>query len=127
MDEHITGKDLKQSEGGKTITLGGKKYTIAMDMNAICDLEEKYGSFEKAEKVLDEIAAFDFSKPGVISDLRFILCVMLRHTDDSMTERKAGKLITQDNMQEIMDSLGKAMYGTPTEIDSPKENSPQEN
>lgn len=126
MNEHITGKDLKQSEGGKVMTLGGKEYTIVMDFNAICDLEDKYGSFEKANKVLDSIGQ-DFKKPGAMKDIRFLLYVMLRHTDDEITERQVGKLITQDNMQEVMNSLGKAMYGTPTEVDDPKEISPQEN
>lgn len=124
MDEHITGKDLKQSEGGKVITLGGKKYELAMDFNAICDLEERYGSFEKATKVLDSIGQ-DFKKPGVMKDIRFLLYVMLRHTDDEITERQAGKLITMGNMQEVMDSLGEAMHGN-TEVDGPKEASPQE-
>lgn len=126
MNEHITGKDLKQSEGGATITLGGKDYIIAMDFNAICDLEEKYGSFEKATMVLESIGS-DFSKPGAMKNIRFILCVMLRHTDDEMTERKAGKLLTMDNMQQIMDTLGKAMCGTTTENNDPKKvESPQE-
>lgn len=126
MNEHITGKELKQSEGGTTIILGGKEYIIAMDFNAICDLEEKYGSFDKAIKILESIGQ-DFSKPGVMKNMRFILCTMLRHTDEEMTERKAGKLITTGNMQKIMDALGKAMYGTSTEVEDPKAESPQEN
>ena len=118
MNEILKGNDLKQLEGGPSITLGGKEYIIAMDFNAICDLEEKYGSFEKAVTILDSIGS-DFSKPDAMKNIRFILCVMLRHTDDEMTERKVGKILTMDNMQEVMDALGKAM-GATTEDKNPK-------
>ena len=127
MNAHITGTELKKSSSPKTITLGGKEYEVALDMNAICDLEEKYGSFEKAAKVLDTIGQ-DFTKPGAMKDIRFLLCTMLRHTDDSMTERQAGKLMTMDEMQNIMNSLGDAMSNSTPQVEDDEKNAvnPQE-
>lgn len=110
MASNINGRDLKQIDDGIKINLGGKTYGLALDFNAICDLEEKYGSFEAAAKVLDNIGS-DFSKPEAMRNIRFILCVMLRHSDDEMTEREAGKLITMQNVQDILNALGKAMSG----------------
>jgi hypothetical protein len=103
MNAHITGNDLKQAESGEKISLGGKEYSLVMDFNAICDIEEKYGSLEKG---MDEIGK------GKMKDVRFLLAAMLKHDDDEMNERKAGKLITTENMQEIFDALGKAMSGS---------------
>ena len=128
MDAHITGADLKQA-GGKSITLGGKDYEIALDMNAICDLEERYGDFEKAMGAI--VKKDNDGKEHVsMKDMRFVLCTMLRHTDEGMTERRAGQLITTDNMQEVMDALGQAMgnaKGAPDEEnEAKKEESPRE-
>lgn len=118
----MTGKELKGTNGAK-IELGGKEYEIALDFNAICDMEEKYGSFQKAAQVLDGIGS-NFDKPGAMKEIRFILCVMLRHTDEKMTEREAGRLMTLTDMQKIMNSLGEAMKqpddGTKN-VESPQE------
>lgn len=136
MNAHISGSELRDSSSGKTITLGGKNYEMVMDFNAICDLEERYGSFEKAFDAIfkkkekgnkpedNEVKTDDIS----MKDMRFMLCVMLRHTDDDMTERKAGKLITANNMQQIMNALGKAMTGSMPQPEDDEKNAenPQE-
>jgi hypothetical protein len=119
----MTGKELKQTGNITKIALGGKDYEIAMDFNAICDLEEHYGSFNKAAKVLDGIGA-DFDKVGAMKDIRFLLYVMLRHSDENLTEREAGRLMTLQDMQKIMNSLGEAMGQT--EEEQKNAESPQE-
>lgn len=117
MNAHITGNDLKQAEGGPIIVLGGKTYQLCMDFNAICDIEEKYGSLDKGMEKIGE---------GKLKDVRFLLAAMLRHLDDGMTERLAGKLITSENMQEVFDALGKAMNASMPGGTEKKEQSPQE-
>ena len=119
MNAHITGNDLKQAESGEKISLGGKEYSLVVDFNAICDIEEKYGSLEKG---MGEIGK------GKMIDVRFLLAVMLKHDDDEMNERKAGRLITNENMQEIFDVLGKAMFGSMPQSNGSekKAESPQE-
>ncbi|HEX3018549.1 MAG TPA: hypothetical protein VHP31_11955 [Caproicibacter sp.] len=121
MDAHITGSELKKSSSAKTIELGGKEYEIALDLNAICELEERYGSFDKAAKVLDGIGQ-DFKKPGAMHDIRFLLCTMLHHTDESLTERQVGKLMTMSEMQNIIDSLGEAMHNSAPQADDDEKN-----
>ena len=119
---NITGSELRGSV--KTIILGGKTYELALDMNAICDLEERYGTVEKAMKVLDGID--DMNKPGVMRNIRFLLCVMLRHSDENMTEREAGRLMGFEDMQHIMDSIGSAMQASMPEDDGKNAISPLE-
>lgn len=121
---NITGSELRGTGSAKTITLGGKTYEIALDMNAICDLEERYGSVDGAMKVLDGID--DLNKPGVMKNIRFLLCVMLRHSDENMTEREAGRLMRLDDMQHIMNALGDAMQASMPEGDGKNATSPQE-
>jgi hypothetical protein len=103
MNAHIIGNDLKQVESGEKISLGGKEYGLVMDFNAICDIEEKFGSLEKGMKEIEK---------GMMKDIRFLLAAMLKHDDDEMDDRKAGRLITTENMQKIFDALGKAMSGS---------------
>jgi len=98
MDALIRGADLKNT--GTKITLGGKEYELVIDFNAISDMEEKYGDLN---------TAFDKVQNGKMSDIKFLLAAMMRHTDDEITERMAGKLITTENMQEVFDALGKAL------------------
>lgn len=117
MNAHITGNDLKQK--GTKINIGDKEYEIAMDFNVICELEEHYGSMDKVE------AALSKSK---MKDVRFILYAMLKQSDESLTEKQVGHMITVQNMQQIMDALGKAMQSAIPEADDDGKNikSPQE-
>lgn len=133
MNTHINGNDLKQSQG-KKIALNGKEYDITLDFNGICELEDKYGSLEKALNTFS--ATFEGMdgkgkiKGGSMKDIRFLLYVMLKHTDPHMTEYEAGHMLTITNMQEIVDSLGEAMTnsmpqsegeGTEKKVNSPQE------
>jgi hypothetical protein len=128
MNAHITGNDLRQIESGAKINLGGKEYDVIMDFNAICDLEKEYGNFDNAAEVLDGIGK-DMSKPDAMKNIRFLLYVMLKHTDDDITERQVGKLFNINNMQAIMDALGNAMHSSAPQSDGNEKNvtSPQEN
>lgn len=110
----MTGKDLK-NESGVSIELGGKRYHLVLDFNALCDLEEKFGDLQSGLSALSA---------GKMRDVRFFLCIMLRHDCDEMEEREAGKLITPANMQQVMDALGKAMTESmpePKNVKSPQE------
>jgi hypothetical protein len=107
----MTGNELKQLDGGAKITFGCKEYEVVLDFNAICDLEEKYGNFDNALKILDDIGN-DLTKRGAMENIRFLFYVMLRHSDDKLTEHEAGRLITMQNIQRIVSSLGTAMTGT---------------
>lgn len=117
----MTGKELKSIDSGTVLVIGGKEYEIVLDFNAICELEEKYGSFEKATEMLNTISG-DFSQPGMLKNIRYLLYLMLLHSDPDITEIKVGSMLTMNNMQEVMNALGRAMNGTKAK----KAGSPQE-
>ena len=81
-----------------TIDLGdGVEREICFTLNAMADLEEKFGTVE---------AAFEKMEQNNISAIRFLLWCLL-NTDDTeeLTERQVGNLIDLSNLNELMDSV----------------------
>jgi hypothetical protein len=91
----MNGKELRDG-GGATIELGGKKYSLVLDLNALCDIEERYGSVDKG---LETMAR------GTMRDTRFVLWVLMRHENDEITEREAGKLLSTQNMATVIEGI----------------------
>ena len=85
--------------------------TLCADLNAIAELEEKYGSYTEALKRISE---------GSVSAMRFFLWALLQHEDDTLTERQVGAMITMQNMDEVTDALQKAISaGAPDSDEAP--------
>ena len=85
----------------KTITLkDGVEREICFTLNAMAEMEDKYGSVDAAFKKLDE---------GSVKAARFILWAGLMHADDALTEQQVGDLIDLDLLSEIMDSVSAAL------------------
>lgn len=86
----------------KTITLkDGVEREICFTLNAMAEMEDKYGSVDAAFKKLDE---------GSIKAARFIMWAGFLHLEDaSLTEQRVGNLIDLDLMNDIMKSLGEAL------------------
>ena len=101
----MEGSDIRQI--GIVIKLDRERHLI-YDLNAFCDLEDKYGTIEKA---LDEM------QKGSIKAIRYMLYLGLLNEDESLTEKKVGKLITMDNLQEVMKTLTLAMTVSSPEVD----------
>lgn len=81
----------------KTITLSdGVEREVRFTLNAMAELEEKYGSVEAAFKALDS---------NSIKAARFILWAGLMDFDETLTEQQVGKLIDMNNLRTIMDSV----------------------
>ena len=134
MNAHITGTDLKDA-AGKAIVLGdGNVYHLAIDMNAMCALEDHYGDFNNAMKVLSNLGTEEKGSDGkpkskkVMKDIRFMLWAALQHDNDDLTEHEAAKLITLGNMNEVMNALGAAMQAAAPEVENDGKNAknPQE-
>lgn len=134
MNAHITGNDLKNA-AGKAVVLGdGKTYHLVIDMNAMCALEEHYGDFNNAMKVLSNLGTEEKDSNGnpkpkkIMKDIRFMLWCALQHDNDELTEQDAGKLITLANMNEVMNALGAAMRASAPESEGDGKNvkNPQE-
>lgn len=99
------------------ITLNdGVERTLKFTLNALAELEDKYGSVDAAFALLDE-------NPS-IKALRFILWAGLMHEDPNLTEQQVGNLIDIQYMQELMASLGTAFESDmPTAEPLPENNS----
>lgn len=99
----MTGADLREDNG--KITLNGKEYHLEYDMNAMCDIEEKYGTFDAAMK---KMSSMDSSKP-IMKDLRFMFWKALQHSEPEITEERAAWMITMHNLNDVMMAVNAAM------------------
>lgn len=82
----------------RTVDLGdGVEREVILSLNAMADLEEKYGSIE---------AAFAKVQEGSVAAIRYLLwCILVPDGDEDLTEKDVGKLIRIDNLSEIMGNL----------------------
>lgn len=81
-----------------------KARTIVFDLNAYAELEDKYGSIEKAMEALET---------GSIKAVRAVLWAGLLHEDEKLTEKQVGAMIGMQEMktltQSIMDGISSSM------------------
>lgn len=91
-------KDVKPKAVKITLTDGVER-TIKFTLNAMAELEDRYGSVEEAFKQLDK---------NSIKAVRCILWAGLIHEDPGLTEQQVGNLIDIQYMQELMASLDEA-------------------
>ena len=91
-------KDVKSKAVKITLTDGVER-TIKFTLNAMAELEDRYGSVEEAFKQLDN---------NSIKAVRCILWAGLIHEDPDLTEQQVGNLIDIQYMQGLMASLGDA-------------------
>lgn len=78
----------------------GVEREVTFSLNAMAELEEKYGSID---------AAFNKVKGGSIAAVRFLLWTIMHDNDEQLTERQVGSMIRLDNMNEIMETLMTAL------------------
>ncbi len=92
-------KDVKSK--GTPITLcDGVERELKFTLNALAELEDRYGSVDEAFKALDK---------GSIKAVRCVLWAGLMHTDENLTEKQVGNLIDTKCMEDIMAQLGAAL------------------
>jgi hypothetical protein len=85
----------------KTITLNdGVEREVRFTLNAMVELEDRYGSVQAAFEELDK---------NSIKAARFILWAGLMHADENLTERQVGNLIDVQYLQDIMDTMSEAL------------------
>lgn len=83
----------------------GIERELAYTLNSFISMEEKFGSVDAAMEALES---------NSMSAVRFMLFVGLADNDPTLTELKVGALINVLDMNELMESLMKAI-----ETDSP--------
>lgn len=82
------------------IQLGDEERNLGYDMNAFCELEERFGGMEEA---------FEKLQKGSLKAVRFILWCGLIHEDEQISEKKVGSLISMKNINYIAQQLSKAL------------------
>lgn len=90
-----------------------KERTMLFDLNALCELEEQYGTLDEA---LDGLKKMSFKA------IRKLLHACLVHEDESLTEKEVGKLVNMDNMQDIASKITEAFNQSSPEIDEKSKN-----
>ena len=91
-------KDIKSKIVSITLTDGVERH-LKFDLNAMAELEDRYGSVDAAFAELDK---------NSIKAVRFILWAGLIHEDPELTEKQVGSLIDIPYLQSIMGTLNKA-------------------
>ena len=85
----------------KTITLiDGVEREVRFTLNAMAELEEKYGSVD---------AAFEAMNSGSIKAIRFVLWASLMEGSPELTEQQVGSLIDTQYLSSVLDTMTEAM------------------
>lgn len=90
---------------------------LLLNLNSMVELEERYGTLDKA---LDTLSPENGSPS--MKEIRYLLYLSLAHEDETLTEKDAGALITLGNINEVVDALGKAMNTSLPEVDEDEKN-----
>lgn len=77
-----------------------KPRSLVFDLNAFAELEDVYGSMEKA---------FAAMQSGSMKAARTLLWAGLLHEDKRLTQRQVGGMVTLDNLEAVMGSISQAL------------------
>lgn len=88
-----------RSKDVKIVLNDGVERTLKYDLNAMAELEDKYGSVDTAFEMLDK---------NSIKAVRFILWAGLIHEEPELTEQKVGSLIDIKYLQNLSGKLNEA-------------------
>ena len=85
---------------GTTVELQGQTFKVKFDLNTLCEMQDKFGSIEKA---------FDGLEGGDFKKIRSLLHVALANGEnEDITEKEVGALIDFNNLQDVTDALTNA-------------------
>lgn len=107
-------KDVKSKNTPITLQDGVERH-LRYDLNAMAELEDKYGSVDAAFEKLDQ---------NSIKTLRFFLWAGLVHEDESLTEKQVGSLIDMSHLQEMTNALTQAFEGDMPESNKEEQENP---
>lgn len=92
--------DLVKRKPVTIILSDGKERHLKYTLNALVEIEDKYGTVDAGFELLDK---------GSIKAARFILWAGLIHEDPELTEIEVGSLMDMAYMQELMQTMSSAM------------------
>jgi hypothetical protein len=85
---------------GVEVILSGQQHVIKFDLNAFAELEEKFGTIDKAMEVLQN---------GSIKGIRMLLLYGLLHEDENLTERQVGAMVGINDLQALTVAITKSL------------------
>lgn len=107
-------KSVKEEE--RSIVLkDGNSYKICFDLNALAELEDAYGTVEKAFKAMED---------GSFKAIRKVLWAGLSNNDPTLTEKQVGSLIDVKSLQEISETLSLANEDSMPALEEVQKSSP---
>ena len=93
-------KDVRRNKISITLNDGIER-ELKFDLNAMAELEDAYGSVDKAFEALE--------RNNSVKALRKVIWAGLLHEEKPLDEKQVGKLVDIQYMQELVDSLNDAM------------------
>jgi hypothetical protein len=103
-------KDIREKK--TPIQIGNETKNLFYDLNAFAELEEIYGSVEKAMDALTK---------GSVKAIINILWAGLIHENENLTQKEVGKMFDLSSMNEIGELINKAITNAvPGSEDKPK-------
>lgn len=113
--------------GGYAVTLKGKDYNLLFSLNALDELQDKFGGYDKLGEVFNE------NNQSWVKDTKWLLTLLINegllNEDDNaelLTEQQVGRMIHVGNMKEVQQaifaSFAAGTAGDKTEGDDNEEN-----
>ncbi|MFR5401179.1 MAG: hypothetical protein ACLTH3_14785 [Lachnospira sp.] len=116
--------------GAFPVELNGKEYGLLFSLNALDEVQEKFGGYDKLSEV------FNKDNPNLFKDTRWLLTLLINEAllaeDENaqlLEEKRVGRLIHAGNLQEVQNAIFKSFYrGTAGDnSDTENENDGEEN
>ena len=92
--------------GAYPVRIGEKEYGLLFSLNALDEVQEKFGGYDKLGEV------FNDKNPNFFKDTRWLLTLLLNEglqaEDENavpLDEKKVGRMIHAGNLQEIQNSI----------------------
>lgn len=93
-------------DGGYTVTLKGKEYRLLFTLNALDEIQTKFGGYDKLGE------AFNQSNPDWVKDTKWLLTMLINEglleEDENaqlFTEQQIGRLIHMGNLAEVQRAI----------------------
>lgn len=92
--------------GAFPVELNGKEYGLLFSLNALDEVQEKFGGYDKLSEV------FNKDNPNLFKDTRWLLTLLINEAllaeDENaqlLEEKRVGRLIHAGNLQEVQSAI----------------------
>lgn len=92
--------------GAFPVELNGKEYGLLFSLNALDEVQEKFGGYDKLSEV------FNKDNPNLFKDTRWLLTLLINEAllaeDENaqlLEEKRVGRLIHAGNLQEVQNAI----------------------